>query len=96
MHKVKAFFKRNKLSVLTVVMMAMTCSMAFAVDAPAPKSLVDSGLMNIIKGFGADVVKTVTDIVTVIVPTGLVLWAIGFAVSKGVGFLQRKASKAFR
>lgn len=51
-------------------------------------------IMDMVSGFGTDIQTGVISLVGVLVPTGLTLWGIGFGLKKGLGFLQKKASKA--
>lgn len=57
-------------------------------------SLLNSNVTGIITGFAADMVPTVLSIVAIVIPVGLTLWAIGFGIKKGIGYIQRKASKS--
>lgn len=57
-------------------------------------SLLNASVTNLITGFAADMVPTVLAIVAIVVPVGLTLWAIGFGIKKGVGYIQKRASKA--
>ncbi|ERK28215.1 hypothetical protein [Clostridium intestinale] len=57
-------------------------------------SLIPAEVMTLITGFAGDIVPTALAVVAVVVPVGLALWGVGFAIKKGIGFLQRKASKA--
>lgn len=57
-------------------------------------SLLTSETTAIITGFAADIVPTTLGLISIIVPVGLSLWAIGFGVRKGIGYLQRRASKS--
>lgn len=60
----------------------------------AGASMLPSGVTDIINQFASDIVPTVLAVVAIIVPVGLALWAMGFALKKGLSFLQKKASKA--
>ena len=57
-------------------------------------SLLDSSVKTLISGFGSNLVPTVMDLIGILVPVGLTLWAIGFGVKKGIRFLQANASKS--
>ena len=56
--------------------------------------MLPTGVTDIITDFAGHIVPTVLAVVAIIVPVGLGLWAMGFALKKGLGFLQKKASKA--
>jgi len=57
-------------------------------------SLLNASVTTLISDFAADMVPTVLAIVAIVVPVGLTLWAIGFGIKKGVGYIQKRASKA--
>ncbi len=57
-------------------------------------SLLNPSVTSLITDFAADMVPTVLAIVAIVVPVGLTLWAIGFGIKKGVGYIQKRASKA--
>lgn len=57
-------------------------------------SLLNASVTSLITDFAADMVPTVLAIVAIVVPVGLTLWAIGFGIKKGVGYIQKRASKA--
>lgn len=57
-------------------------------------SLLNASVTSLISDFAADMVPTVLAIVAIVVPVGLTLWAIGFGIKKGVGYIQKRASKA--
>ena len=59
----------------------------------SPTSLLDTGVETIINDFAADLKPTVLDLIAIIIPVGLALWAIGFGIKKGLAFLQRRANK---
>lgn len=92
--KVKDFIKEKKSTVIctTGALVASVPTFAFAEDTG--KSLLDTTVINTIKGFSADIIPTVIAIVAIVVPVGLSCWAIGFGIKKGISFLQKKASKA--
>ncbi len=90
-------FKRMK---KRFVAFMVTCSalvagmMSASADTTTPTSMLGDGVKGIINDFAADIVPTVIELIGILVPVGLALWAIGFAVKKGIGFLQKKAKKA--
>jgi hypothetical protein len=53
-----------------------------------------SDVTDIISDFAGDLVPTVIGLLTIIVPVGLSLWAIGFGVKKALNYLQRSAKKS--
>jgi hypothetical protein len=57
-------------------------------------SLITSDVTDIISDFAGDLVPTVIGLLTIIVPVGLSLWAIGFGVKKALNYLQRSAKKS--
>ena len=57
-------------------------------------SLLTTEITTMVTGFAADIIPTVMAVLTIVVPVGLTAWAIGFGIKKGIGYLQRKASKA--
>jgi len=57
-------------------------------------SILTTEVTTIVEQFGADLVPTVVALIGILVPVGLTLWAIGFAVKKGLRFLQRQAKKS--
>lgn len=86
--------KKKLIAITTTIAGVMgTGAVAFA-DQATPTSLLDDGVMNIIKDFAADIVPTVVALIGVLVPVGLTLWGIGFAVKKGINFLQKRAKQA--
>lgn len=85
------FSKKLRTAVLTCAVLAMSAVGVFA-DAVTPVSMLDAGAKGIINDFGADIVPTVIELIGILVPVGLTLWAIGFAVKKGIEFLQSRAS----
>lgn len=93
--KVKDFIKEKKTAVIctTGAVVASVPSFAFA-EGETGKSLLDTTVINTIKGFAADIIPTIIAIVAIVVPIGLSCWAIGFGIKKGISFLQKKASKA--
>lgn len=66
-------------------------SMIFLLEGGA--SLLTPEVKTMITNFATSIVPTVMDLLGVIVPVGLTLWAIGFGVKKGIGYLQKRASK---
>lgn len=64
-------------------------------DAVTPTSLMDASVLGIVQDFAADLVPTILSVVTVVIPVGLTLFGIGFALKKGLGWLMRKAKSAF-
>lgn len=83
---------KAKIAVLAVAI-ATVPSLVFA-DATTPTSMLDAQVNTIIGDFAADIVPTVLAVVAVVVPAGLTIWAIGFGIKKGLGFLQRRAKSA--
>jgi len=57
-------------------------------------SLITEEITTLISGIAGDMVPTVLSLIAIIVPVGLSLWAVGFGVKKGIGFLQKKAKTA--
>lgn len=47
-----------------------------------------------ISKFAQQIVPTVVDLLTIIVPVGLTCWAIGFGLKKGIAYIQRNAKKS--
>jgi hypothetical protein len=64
-------------------------------DAAVPASLMDAGALEIVNDFAADLVPTILSIIIVVIPVGLTLFGIGFALKKGIGYLMKKAKSAF-
>jgi hypothetical protein len=60
----------------------------------ASVSLLPPEVVTTITEFSTQIVPTVLAIIAIVVPVGLTCWAIGFGVKKGIAFLQKKASKA--
>lgn len=60
------------------------------------QSLLNNEIMTLISNFGADMTVTVLALIAVLVPIGLSLWGIKFAVNKGLSFLQRKANSTVK
>ncbi len=85
--------KKMKNSFLVTAIMAMTTVTAFA-GATEPKSMLSDDVKGIVQDFSADIVPTVIDLLALLIPVGLTLWAIGFAAKKGINFIQKKAKKA--
>lgn len=59
-----------------------------------PTSLLNAEVSTVISGFAAQLMPTVIDLIEIIVPVGLALWAVSFGVKKGLSWLQRRAQKA--
>jgi mannose/fructose/N-acetylgalactosamine-specific phosphotransferase system component IID len=57
-------------------------------------SMLDSATTGIIQGFADNLVPTVLGLIAIVIPVWLALWAISFAVKKGLTFLMRKAKSA--
>lgn len=57
-------------------------------------SLLTTEVATVVSGFAADIMPTVLELIGIIVPVGLGLWALGFGIKKGISYLQRRASKA--
>lgn len=91
----KKIVNKGRILLLSVSLMAMSAVTAFA-DVTTPTSMLDTEAKGIIQDFGADIVPTVLDLVKILVPVGLTLWGIGFAVRKGIGFLQRRANSSLK
>lgn len=89
----KKFLQRFRVPLTTLTSCMSMGVVAFAGEA-TPTSLMDDSVLQIVKDFAADIVPTVMAIVAVVVPVGLTLWGISFAVKKGIAFLQRRASKS--
>lgn len=75
-------------------LIALGTTMSAFADATTPTSMLDADVTATLNDFAADIVPTVTTLIGILVPTGLTLWGIGFAIKKGLNFLQKKASKA--
>lgn len=86
---------KKKLAILTMsaISVMSTGVVAFA-DMGEPQSMLDSVIVGVIQDFSADIIPTVTHLISIIVPVGLSLWGIGFAVKKGINFLQRRAKQS--
>lgn len=59
-----------------------------------PTSLLNSDVTALITGFAGDIVPTVLALIAILVPVGLTMWAIGFAIKKGLSYIQKKANKS--
>lgn len=59
-----------------------------------PTSLLTTEVTALVTGFAQDIQPTVLELIGIIVPVGLGLWALGFGIKKGISYLQRRASKA--
>lgn len=57
-------------------------------------SLLTTEITTMISNFASALVPTTMAILTVVVPVGLTLWAVGFGIKKGINYLQQKANKA--
>lgn len=88
--------RAKKLAVMLCVMaiVMVTTSIVALADAAEPTSLLDAGTKAVVEDFAADIVPTVMELIGVLVPVGLTLWGIGFAVKKGISFLQRRAKSS--
>lgn len=77
------------------ILLLVSSIMAFAVVVGAEAtSLLPAEVTSMITSFAADIVPTAVALLTILVPIGLTLWAVGFGVKKAIGFLQKKAGKA--
>lgn len=85
--------KHVKPLVMSGSLVLMSATSAFA-DATTPTSMLTDDVKGVVKDFTADIVPTVMDLIALVVPTGLVLWGIGFAVKKGINFIQKKANRS--
>ncbi len=56
-------------------------------------SLITSDITDMVTSFANSLLPTVMAVLTIVVPVGLTLWAVGFAIKKGINYLQSKASK---
>jgi len=63
-------------------------------DATTPTSMLSADTKAVVQDFAADIVPTVMDLIALLVPVGLTLWGIGFAIKKGITFLQRRAKSS--
>lgn len=82
-------------AVATTVTSLTTC--AFALDGTvteAGTSLLDSATKQILNDFASSMKPTVLELIGIIVPASLVLWAIGFGIYKGLHALMSAAKKA--
>lgn len=86
--------KKKVLSIVFAISAFMAMGAISFADEATPASMLDSSTLQIVKDFGADIVPTVVALIAVIVPVGLTLWGIGFAVKKGINFLQKRAKQA--
>ena len=57
-------------------------------------SLIPEEATTLITSFAADIVPTALALIGILIPVGLTLWSIGFAVKKGISYLQRNADKS--
>lgn len=55
------------------------------------QSLITSEVATVISGFASSLMPTVLELVAIVIPVGLSLWALGFGLRKGIGYLQRRA-----
>lgn len=90
---IKKFSKKLKMALITSALMALSVVSAFA-DVTTPTSMLDADVTALIQDFAADIVPTVVALLAILIPTGLILWGIGFAVKKGLAFIQKKAKQA--
>jgi len=90
----KKFLKSKIAKVTAVATLIMVTGIQAFADVATPTSMLDGEVTTIIQDFAADIVPTVLALIAILVPVGLTLWAIGFAIKKGLSFLQRKASKS--
>jgi fluoride ion exporter CrcB/FEX len=91
LNKVKEKASKAKVAILASTMTALSTVTAFAEEGT---SLIPAEVNTIIEGFAADIVPTVLGLIAILVPVGLTLWSIGFAVKKGLSFLKKNANKA--
>lgn len=96
--KIFKYFKEKakvtKIAVSAACMTMATGAIALASETPpAGKSMISAETKTMLQGFASSMVPTVVDMITLLVPTGLTLWGIGWGVKKGIAFLQRKANK---
>lgn len=89
----KKLSRKAKVIALSATLTVVSTVPSFA-DQTTPTSMLSDDAKNVILDFAADIVPTVIDLVAVLVPVGLTLWGIGFAVRKGINFLQKRANKA--
>lgn len=89
----KRVSSKVKIGIMSASLVAMSCVSSFA-DTTSPTSMLDAEAKTIVQDFGADIVPTVLDLIKILVPVGLTLWGIGFAVKKGISFLQRRAKSS--
>lgn len=61
--------------------------------ATSGTSLLPAEVKTMITGFASSLIPTVMELLGIIVPVGLTLWAIGFGVKKGMSYLQKRANK---
>lgn len=91
LNNVKEKASKMKVAIMASAMTALSTVTAFAEGGT---SLIPAEANTIIEGFAADLVPTVLGLLAILVPVGLTLWSIGFAVKKGLSFLKKNASKA--
>lgn len=84
---------KKKLLISLSAFSTMALSLAVTVGATATSLLPDE-VTTMVTDFSADIVPTALGLLTILVPIGLTLWAIGFGVKKAIAFVQRKANKA--
>ena len=84
---------KNFFGIVTALVTVMAMSVLSFADSTTPVSMLDAGVSTILNDFAADVVPTVLAAIAIIIPAALSLWAIGFGIKKGLGFLFRFASK---
>lgn len=58
------------------------------------QSLITSEVATVISGFASSLMPTVLALVAIVIPVGLSLWALGFGLRKGIGYLQRLAQRS--
>ena len=89
----KKYFQKKWSALCLVVLMVMAMATNAFAGVTTPTSLLDAGVVTIINDFAADLKPTVLDLIGIIIPVGLALWAIGFGIKKGLAFLQRRAQR---
>jgi hypothetical protein len=87
---------KSKVAVVATTTGALITTVAVKAHASTytPGSLLGAESKTLIQNTTADLKLTVVELIGILVPAGLAMWGIGWAVKKGIGFLQKRASKA--
>lgn len=94
MYKEKSV-KKSRTKKLVAMMACVALMLGIGVVAGAEgESLLDPQVSNIISNFADSLKPTVLEMIAIIVPAGLGIWAVGFGIKKGLAVLKGQAKRA--